>query len=206
MTCKPSRSPPPGQDFSKGRVLSRVHTGWFCLDCKLMPWSAKARELLQRQYAPVGAAGVAALEAVIEGVIQSPPASGMADAYRHRLERLWKYREAYRRYCWPVSSLGDYKLAPFHLLASEGKVHSEKTSRWHMETLRGLAAADQLPRLRSRGVSGKRSLAAREFALGMEALERFVAREPLRRVHECVFGVLALERASRSAPVIAHQT
>ena len=54
-------------------------------------------------------------------------------------------------------------------------------------------AADQLPRLRSRALSGKRSLAAREFALGMEALERFVAGEPLRRVHECVFGVLALE-------------
>jgi tetratricopeptide (TPR) repeat protein len=54
-------------------------------------------------------------------------------------------------------------------------------------------ADDQLPKLRSRGLSGKRSLAAREFALGIEALERFVAREPLRRVHECVFGVLALE-------------
>lgn len=54
-------------------------------------------------------------------------------------------------------------------------------------------ADDQLPRLRSRGLSGKRSLAAREFALGIEALERFVTREPLRRVHECVFGVLALE-------------
>ena len=54
-------------------------------------------------------------------------------------------------------------------------------------------ADDQLPRLRSRGLSGKRSLAAREFSLGVEALERFVAREPLRRVHECVFGVLALE-------------
>lgn len=54
-------------------------------------------------------------------------------------------------------------------------------------------AEDQLPRLRSRGLSGKRSLAAREFALGIEALERFAAREPLRRVHECVFGVLALE-------------
>ena len=54
-------------------------------------------------------------------------------------------------------------------------------------------ADDQLPRLRSRGLSGKRSLAAREFSLGIEALERFVAREPLRRVHECVFGVLALE-------------
>ncbi|HLK66013.1 MAG TPA: hypothetical protein VKU19_21405 [Bryobacteraceae bacterium] len=53
--------------------------------------------------------------------------------------------------------------------------------------------ADQLPRLRSRGLSGKRSRAGREFALGIEALERFVAREPLRRVRECVFGVLALE-------------
>ena len=50
-----------------------------------------------------------------------------------------------------------------------------------------------LDRLRSRGLGRKRSLAQREFALGVEALERFVRREPLRRVHECVFGVLALE-------------
>ena len=54
-------------------------------------------------------------------------------------------------------------------------------------------AEDQLPRLRSRSLSGKRSLAIREFALGIESLERFVKREPLRKVHECVFGVLALE-------------
>ena len=47
--------------------------------------------------------------------------------------------------------------------------------------------------LRDRGLATKRSLALREFALGIEALERFVRREPLRRVHECVFGVLALE-------------
>jgi protein phosphatase len=248
--------------LTQAGFFDEFHTDWFCLDCELMPWSAKARELLQRQYAPVGAAGVAALEAVIDAMTQSPAASGMAEAYRHRLERLRKYREAYRRYCWPVSSLADYKLAPFHLLASEGTVHSEKTNRWHMETLHRLAAADpgfilatpfleidltndaefgracewwealtgqggegmvvkpldfvsrgpkgliqpalkcrgreylriiygpeytapdQLPRLRSRGLAGKRSMAAREFALGMEALERFVAREPLRRVHD----------------------
>ena len=52
---------------------------------------------------------------------------------------------------------------------------------------------EHLSRLRERGLSGKRSLALREFALGIEGLERFVQREPLRRVHECVFGVLALE-------------
>jgi protein phosphatase len=54
-------------------------------------------------------------------------------------------------------------------------------------------APENLDRLRSRGLGAKRSLALREFALGIEALERFVRHEPLRRVHECVFGVLALE-------------
>ncbi|MGB9466330.1 MAG: hypothetical protein WBR10_14570, partial [Candidatus Acidiferrum sp.] len=52
---------------------------------------------------------------------------------------------------------------------------------------------EHLDRLRSRGLGRKRSLALREFALGVESLERFVRQEPLRRVHECVFGVLALE-------------
>jgi protein phosphatase len=50
-----------------------------------------------------------------------------------------------------------------------------------------------LERLRKRGLGRKRSLASREFALGIEALERFTRGEPLFRVHECVFGVLALE-------------
>jgi protein phosphatase len=168
-----------------------------------------------------------------------------------------------------VRSLDDLKLAPFHLLASEGRVHTDRDHLWHMQTLarlcnsglllptsylvvdvtdqtsleagvkwweeltgrggegmvvkpldfiargsRGLvqpavkcrgreylriiygpeyALPENLDRLRARGLSTKRSLALREFALGIEALERFVRREPLRRVHECVFGVLALE-------------
>jgi protein phosphatase len=55
------------------------------------------------------------------------------------------------------------------------------------------SAPANITRLRARRVGSKRSLALREFALGIEALERFVARRPLRQVHECVFGVLALE-------------
>jgi protein phosphatase len=54
-------------------------------------------------------------------------------------------------------------------------------------------APEHLGRLRERGLAAKRSLALREFALGVEGLERFVRREPLRRVHECAFAVLALE-------------
>jgi protein phosphatase len=57
----------------------------------------------------------------------------------------------------------------------------------------GYDAPENLSRLRKRGLAGKRSLAIREFALGIEGLERFVAGEPLRRVHECAFGVLAME-------------
>jgi protein phosphatase len=57
----------------------------------------------------------------------------------------------------------------------------------------GYTAPENMDRLHKRNLTLKRSWALREFALGVEALERFVRREPLRRVHEYVFGVLALE-------------
>jgi protein phosphatase len=189
----------------------------------------------------------------------------------NRQELIKQYIDAYRQYCWPVNSIDDFKLAPFHLLATEGKVHDDKNHQWHMETLTKICQQDQkvffmtnykvvdltdmenqaaatqwweqltekggegivmkpfdfvaksskgliqpalkcrgkeylriiygpeysidenLERLKARGLTAKRSLALREFALGIEGLERFVRKEPLRRVHECVFGVLALE-------------
>ncbi|MCW7946270.1 metallophosphoesterase [Streptomyces hygroscopicus] len=52
---------------------------------------------------------------------------------------------------------------------------------------------DNLARLRRRFLNHKRSLAIREYALGLEALDRLADGEPLWRVHEAVFGVLALE-------------
>jgi len=65
--------------------------------------------------------------------------------------------------------------------------------REYLRIIYGAEYVDHLDLLRERAVGHKRSLALREFALGIEALERFVAHEPLRRVHECVFGILALE-------------
>ena len=256
-------------------LWDEMRTDWLCLDCELMPWSAKAQELLRLQYAPAGAAGVRALDAA-KSALDAPSArvDGLAELTQRtgaRLDALTKYREAYRQYCWSVRSIDDLKLAPFHLLASESAVHTDKQHSWHMEILGRLCAADarlllatpfrvvdvndaasvdgatawwtemtaaggegmvvkpldfiargrrgvaqpavkcrgaeylriiygpeyllpgNLERLRVRAVGAKRSLAGREFALGVEALERFVHREPLRRTHECVFGVLALE-------------
>ncbi|HWZ99447.1 MAG TPA: polynucleotide kinase-phosphatase [Candidatus Dormibacteraeota bacterium] len=252
-----------------------LKTDWACLDAELMPWSAKAQELLRRQYAPVGSAGRAATKETVllldEALQNNIAVQDLAQSVRNRELLVGQFVEAYRQYCWPVQSLDDLRLAPFHLLATEGAVHVDKDHEWHMQQLAKICAADpklllatphhtvdltktdeqeqaiqwwteltsrggegmvvkplrfiekgrrgivqpavkcrgkeylriiygpdytlpeHLARLRSRGLSSKRSLALREFALGVEGLERFVRKEPLRRVHECVFGVLALE-------------
>jgi protein phosphatase len=259
----------------KAGLWDELVTDWLCLDCELMPWSAKAQELLQKQYAPVGNSGVRALQAEKDLIAKAMQrVSGLEPISARTTERLnavEQYTQAYRQYCWPVHSLGDLKLAPFHILASEGAVHTDKPHTWHMETIAKLCGTDtelllatpfkivdlqdaastahavawwteltaqgregmvvkplnfiaegkrgitqpavkcrgaeylriiygpeyllpeNLERLRSRNVGAKRSLASREFALGIEALERFVRKEPLRLTHECVFGVLALE-------------
>ena len=249
-------------------------TDWVCLDCELMPWSVKAHELLRRQYAAVGRAGRSGIGAAVDALLQAAGGVAVGDLLersRAQLADMERFVQAYRRYCWPVAGVADLKLAPFHVMATEGTVHIDKDHLWHMETLSKLAAADDhlliatptrlvdvtdpaseadaigwwegltgaggegmvvkplpfiapgqkgyaqpavkcrgveylriiygpgytqeenLQRLRSRGLGAKRSLAIREFALGIEGLERFVRGEPLRRVHECVFGVLAME-------------
>ena len=261
--------------LSRAGFWEEFQTKWFCLDAELMPWSAKAQQLLRQQYASVGAAAKASLAETVtlleQVALRQGEIPGLLDRSKHRLEAVNLYVESYGRYCWKVDSVSDLKVAPFHLLASEGHVHHGRTHLWHMEKLaeicsagdgllvatphkqvddtdstsveeaigwweeltarggegmvlkpldfivrgqRGLVQpaikcrgreylriiygpeyllAENLERLRSRGVGTKRSLALREFALGIEALERFVRQEPLRRVHECVFGVLALE-------------
>jgi protein phosphatase len=198
-------------------------------------------------------------------------ATPLAERAASRLSMASSFVDAYRRFCWPTSGLGGLRLAPFQVLASEGRVRALDPHPWHMAIADRLAAEapdtfratrtiavdlddpaseaaaiawwedltagggegmvvkpvdvvvpfkrsivqpgikcrgpeylriiygaeytspDQLSRLRERGLGHKRSLAIREFCLGIEALERFVRNEPLHRVHECVFGVLALE-------------
>lgn len=213
---------------------------------------------------------------MVNRVLQQAKAQGLAvdslyEKFAKKEEMLQDYVEAYRHYCWEVSSLEDYKLAPFHILATENQVHTDKDHAWQMENIAELCEGDtqilfktpykvinlnseeernqaiswwedltakggegmvikpfnfitfnskglvqpavkcrgreylriiygaeytapeNLARLRQRGIAAKRSLALREFALGIEALENFVRREPFRKVHQCVFGVLALE-------------
>ena len=250
-------------------------TDWAVLDCELMPWSAKAQALLTDQYAAVGAAATTALPQVTAALEQAAErgmdTGELITTYKEKEAALNQYVKAYRQYCWPVNSIEDFKLAPFHLLATENALHADKDHVWHMETLKKICAGDpglllattwhrvdlrdeaavaaatqwwldltanggegmvvkplefitrrkrkivqpavkvrgkeylriiygpeydrpeNLERLKRRNLRSKRNLAISEFALGLEALERFVSGASLRRVHECVFGVLALE-------------
>ncbi|MCB1191130.1 MAG: polynucleotide kinase-phosphatase [Leptospiraceae bacterium] len=253
-----------------------LQTNWVCLDTELLPWSAKAQALLKSQYAAVGSAAGGAFPDVKNSLKQAldrgiQGALPILEMFTKKEEKISQYVKTYQKYCWTIHSIDDYRLAPFHILATEGQVHSDKTHEWHIKNISEICKLDtglfletpylignldstngldkivdwwldltekggegmvvkpynfisydgkkllqpaikcrgreylriiygpeydlpeNLARLKNRGLSRKQSLALQEFALGMEGLERFVKKEPLRQIHESVFGVLALE-------------
>ncbi len=249
-------------------LFAELGSDWLLLDAELLPWSAKAEGLLRTQFAPVAAAAGAGLsaagDALAAAAARGVDVGGLADAVAQRRVAAAGFRAAYRRYCWPVDGLDGVQLAPFAVLAAEGRSLVEESHERHLGWADALHAADpvlfrrtdrrfvdladaasvaaatawweeltgaggegmvvkplvpaprvqpgikvrgreylrlvygpdypaHLDRLRQRRVGLKRSLALREHALGVEALRRLAAGEPLWRVHECVFAVLALE-------------
>lgn len=255
-------------------LWEELQSDWLLLDAEIMPWSAKAGSLIENQYGPVAASSAAGLrlgcDALAKAKARGVDVAQLNARFDDRAERARKYATAWSPYAWPVAGVDDLKVAPFHLLASEGRVWFDHDHIWHMTLADRLAskpgvvartrwrmvdladatacaeavswweeltgsggegmvvkprdfvsrgkkgliqpalkvrgreylriiygpeydAPDNLVRLRERHLGGKRNLALNEFALGHEALQRFVAKEPLRRIHECVFAVLALE-------------
>ncbi|MEU1037621.1 polynucleotide kinase-phosphatase [Streptomyces sp. NPDC005907] len=258
-------------------LWQELTTDWLLLDAELMPWSLKASGLLRTQYAAVGAASGAvfpgALAALEGAAARGVDVRDLLAKQRERAADAAAFTDAYRRYCWTTDGLEGVRLAPFQILAVQGRSlaalpHDEQlalidrlvehdgsgllqTTRrlfvgtgdaesvragvdWWLEmTGRGgegmvvkpvqavlrspqgrlvqpglkcrgreylriiygaeYTRPENLARLRGRFLNHKRSLAIREYALGLEALDRLAEGEPLWRVHEAVFGVLALE-------------
>ncbi|MFH8925697.1 polynucleotide kinase-phosphatase [Streptomyces pristinaespiralis] len=258
-------------------LWDELGTGWLLLDAELMPWSLKASGLLRSQYAAVGAASGAVLPtataALEAAAARGAAVEGLLDRQRERTADAAAFTDAYRRYCWSTDGLEGVRLAPFQILAAEGRSlaavpHDEQLAwldrlvehdttgllqvirrlivdtgdeasvrsgvDWWLEMtgrggegmvvkpLQALARDGKgrlvqpgikvrgreylriiygpeytrphnLERLRERFLNHKRSLALREYALGLEALDRLGDGEPLWRVHEAVFAVLALE-------------
>jgi polynucleotide kinase-phosphatase len=257
-------------------VFDDLGTDWLALDTELLPWSAKARDLIRDQYAAVGAAARAVLPdalAVLDAAVtRDQDVIALRDTMSRRAANATAFVTAYGRYCWPTDGLDGVRVAPFQVLAGAGENYaSTRDHGWHLAVLDRLVAAApdrlvstdrvvvdvtdtesrdaatkwwvdmteaggegmvvkpyggrlrgthglvqpgvkcrgreylriiygpdytepvNLDRLRDRGLGRKRSLALREYALGLESLDRFVRGEPLWRVHEAVFAVLALE-------------
>ncbi|MGH4032313.1 polynucleotide kinase-phosphatase [Actinomycetota bacterium Odt1-20B] len=258
-------------------LWKELDTNWLLLDAELMPWSLKASGLLRSQYAAVGAASSAVFPGAV-AALEAAAARGVDVAellgkQRERAVDAARFTDAYRRYCWTTDGLDGVRLAPFQVLAAQGRslagmphdaqlalidrmVEHDTTGLlqttrrlfvdtgdeasvqagvdWWLEmTSRGgegmvvkpveavvrngqgrlvqpgikcrgreylriiygpeYTRPDNLDRLRGRFLGHKRSLALREYALGLEALDRLAEGEPLWRVHEAVFAVLALE-------------
>jgi protein phosphatase len=256
-------------------LFDALGSPWVLIDAEILPWSAKAGQLLRDQYAAVGAAARTALPAAL-GVLEQAAATGLDvgglyERTRARAANAEAFTAAYRRYCWPTDGLAGLRIAPFQVLAADGSTYHDRAHSWHLELADRLVAADpefvtttrrvfaatsdpdsvaaatqwwsdltaaggegmvvkpaanltrgrkglvqpglkvrgpeylriiygpdytepaNLDRLRTRSLGHKRSLALREYALGLEALDRVARGEPLWRVHECVFAVLALE-------------
>lgn len=132
--------------IARAGLWETLNTGWLALDAELLPWSLKAEELIKSQYAAVGAAGnagltaaVSALEAAVE---RGADVQDLLTRTRERAADLSAYRDAYRAYVRRVGSPDDVRIMPFHLLASENAVHSDKDHLWHLHTLARLADAD----------------------------------------------------------------
>ncbi|MFF7948029.1 polynucleotide kinase-phosphatase [Streptomyces griseorubiginosus] len=258
-------------------LWSELDTDWLLLDAELMPWSLKAAGLLRSQYAAVGAASGAVFPGVLAALKgaadRGVEVSDLLARQRERADAAGAFTDAYRRYCWTTDGLDGVRLAPFQVLAVQGRSlaglpHDEQlalldrlvehdptgllqtTRRLYVDTgdpesvragvdwwlemtgrggegmvVKPLGAVvrstegrlvqpgikcrgreylriiygpeytrpENLERLRKRFLNHKRSLAIREYALGLEALDRLAEGEPLWRVHEAVFGVLALE-------------
>ncbi len=129
--------------ITKADMWDEFGTDWFVLDCELMPWSAKAQELIKDQYAAVGAAARTSLQAALGALNQAEArgidVSALKERFTQREKSVNLYTDSYQRYCWNVTDLSDYKLAPFHIMASEGKVHINENHQWHMEKIAKIA-------------------------------------------------------------------
>jgi polynucleotide kinase-phosphatase len=253
--------------LAAGPLFESLETDWLALDCELLPWSAKAIDLIKDQYASVGAAARAVLPAAADVLAQASArgldVGALADRVERRRVNAEAFRDAYAAYVRPTDGLDGVTLAPFQILAAEGRALAlTQSHEWHLAELArlegelitptrhrfvDLSAADEraaavqwwldltaaggegmvvkpahltqgrvqpgikvrgreylriiygadytdsLDLLRDRQLGKKRQLAQREHGLGLEALTAFVGHEPLWRVHQSVFAVLALE-------------
>jgi protein phosphatase len=256
-------------------LFNELETDWLLLDAEIMPWNTKAATLIRDQYAPTGQAAMIGSTLAWDAFRRYSnrgldPVREQSHRFKLRQRNADRFDKVWRGYSWETPTLDEVRIAPFHVLASEGRVYAHELHSTHMawigkligrdpvftatdfaevslsspealaavvdkwmdDTARGAEGIvvkppsftvmggremvqpalkvrgvdylriiygvdydllENLERLRDRATRSKRARAIKEHALGVEALDRLVRKEPLRRVHECVAAILALE-------------
>ena len=141
----------------KAGLFDDLAASWLLLDAELLPWNAKAGQLLRDQYAPVGAAARSALPAAIDALETASGAgrdvAELLARTRRRAANADAFTDAYRRYCWPTDGLSGVRIAPFQLLATDRATYHDPVAH--------LASGDRRPAGRGRrGVGGPHPTAA----------------------------------------------
>ena len=127
--------------LDKSGFWETYETDWLCTDVEILPWSLKAESLIREQYAAAGAAGEAFASASHSAALAFGQNSELIARFQDQQADIASYRDAYRRYCDAENDAASIRIAPFHLLATEGQVHSDKDHHWHMAFAKNLAEA-----------------------------------------------------------------
>ncbi|MGH3431212.1 MAG: polynucleotide kinase-phosphatase, partial [Thermocrispum sp.] len=126
-------------------LWAELDAQWLLFDGELLPWSAKAEDLLRQQYAAVGAAARSSLPAATDALQHAADrgldVTDLLARTRARAANAEAFAGAYRRYVWPTDGLTGVGFAPFQLLAGSSAGYHDRDHLWHLAVADRLAAA-----------------------------------------------------------------
>ena len=130
----------------KAGLFDELDASWLLMDAELLPWSAKAGELLRDQYAAVGAAARASLPVAVDALSRAADrgvdVGTLLSRTQSRVDNAGRFEQVYRRYCWQTDGLEGVQLAPFQLLATSAGTYWDGPHAWHLDVADRLVAAD----------------------------------------------------------------
>jgi len=135
-------------DLNQGQYFTKNNTDFVLLDAEILPWNLKAKELISSQYAHVSEVSLLDRKKLLEKLelakLNGWEVDPWIEEYKGKVENAQVFREGFQKYCWDTQGVEGIKIAPFHVLAHQGRTYFEQSHLWHMEQNRELAKLSNL--------------------------------------------------------------
>ncbi|MDR3599536.1 MAG: polynucleotide kinase-phosphatase [Desulfosporosinus sp.] len=135
-------------DLNQGQYFTKNNTDFVLLDAEILPWNLKAKELISSQYAHVSEVALLDYKKLLEKLelakVNGWDVAAWIEEYKGKAENAQVFREVFQNYCWDTLGAEGIKIAPFHVLAHQGRTYFDQTHLWHMEQNRELAKLSDL--------------------------------------------------------------